>query len=235
MEGASLNINNIKMQLKARMRVPTLIESKQLNIEFFRNFDSTPTNEINLAAYAKSKLSKSYINSFTKYSFKTNLLKRLLLNMSIKELYQEEKECSKVCKEVINEIEKNNECLELNKLPLIKDNNKFIKKKIIIKKIRSKPKPLKQLLFKKSLLKDYQNIPNLSSSSNKITSYIESTREKEKEKGKEKKILKNKSKIELEPINLFNYKQNYSIIKGGGIRYDNSIFRYKNMNDLLHF
>ena len=102
-----------------------------------------------------------------------------------------------------------------------------------MKRIKSKPKPIKRLIYKKNLLSDYQNIPYLSSSSNKVTSYIESTKEREKEK--EKTLSTSKSKIELSPITLFNYKQNYSIIKGGGIRYDNSIFRYKNMNDLLHF
>ena len=155
--------------------------------------------------------------------------------MSIKELYNEEKECSKRCKEVISEIDSENRSLKLQNLPLIKPRNKFIKKKIIIKKIKPKPKPLKRLIYKKNLLSDYPNIPYLSSSSNKITTYIESTKEREKEKEKILSTSKSNSKIELSPITLFNYKQNYSIITGGGIRYNNSIFRYKNMNDLLHF
>ena len=229
----SLNFYNLKMQLKARLRVPTLIKSKRLNIEFDKNYKSSPTNTINLASYTQSKTNKSNKDSFYKYSLKTNLLKRLLSNMSIKELYHEEEECSKRCKEVINEIDSENRRLVFQNLPLIRPKIKFIKKKIIIKKIKSKPKPIKRLIYKKNLLSDYQNIPYLSSSSNKVTSYIESTKEREKEK--EKTLSTSKSKIELSPISLFNYKQNYSIIKGGGIRYDNSIFRYKNMNDLLHF
>ena len=229
----SLNFYNLKMQLKARLRVPTLIKSKRLNIEFDKNYKSSPTNTINLASYTQSKTNKSNKDSFYKYSLKTNLLKRLLSNMSIKELYHEEEECSKRCKEVINEIDSENRRLVFQNLPLIRPKIKFIKKKIIIKKIKSKPKPIKRLIYKKNLLSDYPNIPYLSSSSNKVTSYIESTKEREKEK--EKTLSTSKSKIELSPISLFNYKQNYSIIKGGGIRYDNSIFRYKNMNDLLHF
>ena len=229
----SLNFYNLKMQLKARLRVPTLIKSKRLNIEFDKNYKSSPTNTINLASYTQSKTNKSNKDSFYKYSLKTNLLKRLLSNMSIKELYHEEEECSKRCKEVINEIDSENRRLVFQNLPLIRPKIKFIKKKIIIKRIKSKPKPIKRLIYKKNLLSDYQNIPYLSSSSNKVTSYIESTKEREKEK--EKTLSTSKSKIELSPISLFNYKQNYSIIKGGGIRYDNSIFRYKNMNDLLHF
>jgi hypothetical protein len=231
----SLNFYNLKMQLKARLRVPTLIKSKRLNIEFDKNYKSSPTNTINLASYTQSKTNKSNKDSFYKYSLKTNLLKRLLSNMSIKELYHEEEECSKRCKEVINEIDSENRRLVFQNLPLIRPKIKFIKKKIIIKRIKSKPKPIKRLIYKKNLLSDYQNIPYLSSSSNKVTSYIESTKEREKEKEKEKTLSTSKSKIELSPITLFNYKQNYSIIKGGGIRYDNSIFRYKNMNDLLHF
>ena len=231
----SLNFYNLKMQLKARLRVPTLIKSKRLNIEFDKNYKSSPTNTINLASYTQSKTNKSNKDSFYKYSLKTNLLKRLLSNMSIKELYHEEEECSKRCKEVISEIDSENRRLVFQNLPLIRPKIKFIKKKIIIKRIKSKPKPIKRLIYKKNLLSDYQNIPYLSSSSNKVTSYIESTKEREREKEKEKTLSTSKSKIELSPITLFNYKQNYSIIKGGGIRYDNSIFRYKNMNDLLHF
>ena len=227
----SLNFYNLKMQLKARLRVPTLIKSKRLNIEFDKNYKSSPTNTTNLASYTQSKTNKSNKDSFYKYSLKTNLLKRLLSNMSIKELYHEEEECSKRCKEVISEIDSENRSLKLQNLPLIKPRNKFIKKKIIIKKIKSKPKPFKRLIYKKNLLSDYPNIPYLSSSSNKVTSYMESTKKREKEK--EKTLSKNKTKIELSPIALFNYKQNYSIIKGGGIRYNNSIFRYKNMNDLI--
>ena len=101
----SLNFYNLKMQLKARLRVPTLIKSKRLNIEFDKNYKSSPTNTINLASYTQSKTNKSNKDSFYKYSLKTNLLKRLLSNMSIKELYHEEEECSKRCKEVISEID----------------------------------------------------------------------------------------------------------------------------------
>ena len=228
-----LNFSNIKMQLKARLRVPTLMQSKRLNIVFDKNFKSSPSKTIKIASYTESKMNKSHIDSFYKFSLKTNLLKKLLSKMSIKEIYQEEKECSKICKDVISEIDSEKENFDFLNLPLIKPKNKYIKKKIIIKKIKSKPKPFRRLIYKKNLLPDYQNIPYLSSSSNKITSYIESTKEKEKEK--EKSLSTKKSKIELSPIALFNYKQNYSIIKGGGIRYNNSIFRYKNMNDLLHF
>ena len=233
----SLNFYNIKMQLKARLRVPTLIQSKRLNVEFDKNFKSSPSNTstINLASYTQSKMNKLHKDSYSKYSLKIALLKKLLSKMSIKELYNEEKECSKRCKEVISEIDSENRSLKLQNLPLIKPRNKFIKKKIIIKKIKSKPKPFKRLIYKKNLLSDYPNIPYLSSSSNKVTSYMESTKEREREKEKTLSTSKSNSKIEFSPNALFNYKQNYSIIKGGGIRYNNSIFRYKNMNDLLHF
>ena len=78
---------------------------------------------------------------------------------------------------------------------------------------------------------DYLNTPYLSSS-NKITS-METT--KEKDKDTEKKLLKSKSIIDFHPKNLFKCRQNFSIIKYGGIKYNNSIYRFKNMNDLLHF
>lgn len=235
MASTPLNLSTTKIQLKARLRVPFLMTSKKLNSEFVKKFKLSLSSENNLTNYSESKLNKLNIDSFGKYSLKTNLLKKLLLNLSIKELCQEEKECSKRCKEVISEIDSENRSLKLQNLPLIKPRNKFIKKKIIIKKIKSKPKPFKRLIYKKNLLSDYPNIPYLSSSSNKVTSYMESTKEREREKERTLSTSKSNSKIEFSPNALFNYKQNYSIIKGGGIRYNNSIFRYKNMNDLLHF
>ena len=230
----SLNFNNIQMQLKARLRVPFLINSKRLNLEFDRNFKSLPSSDSNLASFTQSKMNILHMDSFNKYSLKINLLKKLLSNMTVKDLYQEEKECSNICKEVISEIEEEKGSLEFLNLPLIHSNNKLIKKKIKLKKFQSKlkPKPLRNFIYKKNIMPDYPNIPYLySSNSNKVTSYIESTREKERERF----LSTNKSKIEISPISLFNYKQNYSIIKGCGIRYNNSIFRYKSMNDLLHF
>ena len=231
MDSSSLDINNFKMQLKARLRVPLFMKSKHINDKFNENFKSSPSNDITLLSYIQSKIkmNNSYMDSFNQYSLKTDVLKSVLLNMSIKEILEEEKVCSKRCKDVINEIDTKKHRIESINLPKIKTDYKNNKKKIIIKKLQIKPQPSKRIIFKKNYMKlDYQNTPYLSST-NRMNSDLESTREKEK------MIFKSRSKKEITPKCLFNYKKNYSIIKGGGIRYDNSIFRFKNMNDLIHF
>ena len=60
---------------------------------------------------------------------------------------------------------------------------------------------------------------------------MESTREK----SKEPLSTQRKSKIEFTPKNCFKFNEDFTIIKGGGIKYNNSMYRLKNMNDFLHF
>ena len=232
MNNTSLDFNIIKMQLKARIRVPTLMKSKRLNLEFDRVFKSSPKNDLNLESYTQKNMNKQYIDSFVNYSSKINLLKKLLSNISIKELYHEEKLCSSRCKEILDEIDTKKSSFDFTNLPpILNNNNKLKKRKLIIKKLSLKPKLVKNLGFKNYMKMDYLNTPYLSSS-NKITS-METT--KEKDKDSEKKLLKSKSIIDFHPKNLFKCRQNFSIIKYGGIKYNNSIYRFKNMNDLLHF
>ena len=203
MESTSLDFNSFKMQLKARLRVPLLMKSKRLNIEFDKIFKASPSNDITLLSYTQSKIkNNTYMDSFNKFSLKTNIIKNLLSNMNIKAIYEEEKECSQRCKEVINEIDTKKHNIEFINLPPIKT---YKKKKIIIKKIQIKPYPSKRLIFGDYMKLDYQRTPYLSSS-NKGNSDLESTKEKEKI------ILKSKSKKVL-----------------------NSLFRIKNMNDLISF
>ena len=132
MDSSTLDFNSFKMQLKARLRVPMLMKSKRLNFEFSKYFDSTNNNDINMISYTQSriKMNKSYINSFNKFTLNTNLIRRVLSNMAIKDIYEEEKNCLKKCNEVINNIEiKNGTSATLN-LPLIKNNN-ILKRRII--------------------------------------------------------------------------------------------------------
>ena len=230
MTSTPLNLSTTKIQLKARLRVPFLMTSKKLNSEFVKKFKLSLSSENNLTNYSESKLNKLNIDSFGKYSLKTNLLKKLLLNLSIKELYQEEKECSKRCKEVISEIIPKNAQIELQNLPLIKPQKIFIKKNIKIKKIKFQEEPFKRIIRKKNIFLEHRRNPSLSSA-NKITTSMESTKEKEMDRN----LSTSKLNIILTPKALFNYRHNFSILKRGGIKYNNSIFRYKNMNDLLHF
>ena len=117
MDSSTLDFNSFKMQLKARLRVPMLMKSKRLNFEFSKYFDSTNNNDINMISYTQSriKMNKSYINSFNKFTLNTNLIRRVLSNMAIKDIYEEEKNCLKKCNEVINNIEiKNGTSATLN-------------------------------------------------------------------------------------------------------------------------
>ena len=104
MTSIPLNFNNIQIQLKARLRIPILLASKKMNSEFAKHLNPALSNEINLLSFSQTKLNKPNMDSFSNYSLKINLLKKLLLNMPIKDLYQEEKECSERYKEVISEI-----------------------------------------------------------------------------------------------------------------------------------
>ena len=229
MDSSTLDFNSFKMQLKARLRVPMLMKSKRLNFEFSKYFDSTNNNDINMISYTQSriKMNKSYINSFNKFTLNTNLIRRVLSNMAIKDIYEEEKNCLKKCNEVINNIEiKNGTSATLN-LPLIKNNN-ILKRRINFKRIKINPKPIKPLILKK-FKSEIQN--TLLSTSNKYSTYMESTREK----SKEPLSTQRKSKIEFTPKNCFKFNEDFTIIKGGGIKYNNSMYRLKNMNDFLHF
>ena len=231
MNNSSLDYNRFKIQLKARLRVPILMKSKRLNFEFSKFFDTPQLGDIDMSTYTQSRLrmNKSYIYGFTKFSLKTNLIKRVLSNMSIKDIYEEEKYCSRRCKEVINDMDLKNGSLDFINLPLIKQDNKFPKKKIILKNLKINQKKIKPLILK-NIKQRYQNT-SLLSSSNKFSSYIEST----KEKSKEPKTTKIKSKIEFKPRNIFKFNENFTILKGGGIKYNNSMYRLKNMNDFLKF
>lgn len=231
MDNSSLDFNIFKMQLKARLRVPVLMKSKRLNFEFSKFFNIPELGDIDMISYTQSRLnmSKSYIDGFTKFSLKSNLIKRVLSNISIKDIYEEEKSCLRRCKEVINDMDLKNGSLDCINLPLIKQDNKFQKKKIILKKIKLHQKPIKPLILKN--IKSKNQNTSLLSSSNKLSSYIEST----KEKSREPQTTKNKSKIEFTPRNIFKLNKNFTILKGGGIKYNNSMYRLKNMNDFLQF
>ena len=233
MDCSSFDINRFKMQLKARLRVPMLMESKRMNFEFSKFFNTPQLSEMNMNSYTQSriKMNKSYINSFDKFSLKTNLIRRVLLKMAIKDIYEEEKDCSKQCNEAINNIDLQSGSLELLNLPLIKQDNITQKKKINLKsiKIHRKPIIIKPLILK-NLKSEIHNSPLLSST-NKYNSYLESTRDK----SRQPLTTKRSSKIEFTPRDGFKFKENFTIIKGGGIKYNNSMYRLKNMNDLLHF
>ena len=234
MTSIPLNFNNIQIQLKARLRVPILLASKKMNSEFAKNLNPALSNEINLLSFSQTKLNKPNIDSFSNYSLKINLLKKLLLNMSIKDLYQEEKECSERYKEVISEITTKKTHLELQNLPLLKPQKKFIQKKIKLKKIKFQVEPIKKIISKTNITPYYQKNPCLSST-NRITSSLESTKEKEIKKNKNLSSTNIDINDILNPKAIFNQRRNFSLIRGGGVKYNNSIFRYKSMNDLLHY
>jgi len=231
MDTSHLDFNSIKMQLKARLRVPMLMQSKRLNLEFSKYFNSPQLNEINMISYTQSriKMNKSYLDSFNKFTLKTNLIRRVLSNMEIKDIYEEEKDCSKKCNEVINNINLKNRALAPLNLPLLNNNINSKKRRINLKRIKIQPTPIKPLIFKR-FKSEMQNTPVLSTT-NRNSTYLESTREK----SRGPLTSRRKSKKELSSKNSFKFNESFVIIKGGGIKYNNSMYRFKNMNDFLHF
>ena len=140
MNFTSFDDNIFKLQLKARLRVPILLQSKQLKIEYEKNHKQQSEKEIDLNIVSQTKLNnKPYIPSFHKYTLKTNLIKKLLEPMPFKDLYEEEKECSSKCGDVIKEIKFYKDKYKSLNLPsILKNENKLKKRKFIYKKIKKK-------------------------------------------------------------------------------------------------
>ena len=211
----------LKIELKARLRLPALLK--------YNNFD---LDEAKLQTKKDNKLSYSFSakkimpNNYMKYIQKTNLLKLIMSNKSIKEIYSNEKECSKICSDIHEKI-KNLKVPPKNyiKLPKIVKNGGNNKRYLTILKFKTK-----------------KNIDNLNCSissmkPSKSNSSISSKKRKNNEAYIPKNINKDdngkKSHICRKMESMFNNKNNFSIIKGGGIKYNNSIFRIKSMNHLL--
>ena len=150
--------------------------------------------------------------------------------MSIKDIYSQEKKCSKICNEVYQKIK--NLLISPKKylkLPKIGKSGVNHKRASTILKLKSEKKI------------DYSNC---SISSTKVSKSISSISCRKKNNdyninsmNKDNNDCNNdkirKSQICRKMLGMFNNRNNFSIIKGGGIKYNNSIFRIKNINHLL--
>ena len=214
---------NLKIELKARLRLPTLLKYNNLDLDEAK-LQTKKENKLSYSSSAK----KIMTNNYAKYIQKTNLLKLIMSNMSIKEIYSQEKECSKICSDVYEKI-KNFKFPPKNytKLPKIIRNGGNNKRYSTTLKLKSEKK-IDNLNL---------NCSNSSIKPSKSNSSISCNKRKNNGNYTPKNINKddNDKKIRLckKMKSMFNNKNNFSIIKGGGIKYNNSIFRIKNMNHLF--
>ena len=214
---------NLKIELKARLRLPTLLKYNNLDLDEAK-LQTKKENKLSYSSSAK----KIMTNNYAKYIQKTNLLKLIMSNMSIKEIYSQEKECSKICSDVYEKI-KNFKFPPKNytKLPKIIRNGGNNKRYSTTLKLKSEKK-IDNLNL---------NCSNSSIKPSKSNSSISSNKRKNNGNYTPKNINEDnndkKSRICKKIKSMFNNKNNFSIIKGGGIKYNNSIFRIKSMNHLL--
>ena len=213
-------IPNLKIQLKARFRVPLFFERKKSDSNNKKSSGLIQIEDLKPKVIKKNK-NKSVFTNFNKYVTKTNLLKKIFVNMPLNEMYKKEKYCSIKCDNTIKEMDIYKNYIKIPYLPKIENRKNPSSKNIKIFKIKSLVKSSDKNNFTDSTIApaQCQSMPSISSSK-KITSYSEIRN----------KNIKQKNKIKLHKIN-----QNFTMIKGGGIKYNNSIFRNKNMNNLIHY
>ena len=210
----------LKIELKSRLRLPTLLKYNNLDLDEAK-LQTKKDNKLSYSFSAK----KIMPNNYVKYIQKTNLLRLVMSNKSNKDIYSQEKECSKICSDVYEKIKNLVPPKNYIKLPKIVKNGGNNKR--YSNTLKLKPK---------------KNIDNLNCSISSIkpsksNSSIPSNKRKNNEVYTPKNINKDdngkKSHICRKMESMFNNKNNFSIIKGGGIKYNNSIFRIKSMNHLL--
>jgi hypothetical protein len=214
---------NLKIELKARLRLPALLKYNNLDLDEAKLQTKKDKKDKKLLYSFSAK--KIMQNNYSKYIQKTNLLKLVMSKMSIKDIYSQEKECSKFCSDVYEKI-KNLKIPSKNyiKLPKIVQNGGNNKRYSISLKLKSEKK------F------DNLNCSIFSIKPSKSNSSISSIRRKNNESYTPKNINEDdndkKSQICRKMQSMLNNKNNFTIIKGG-IKYNNSFFRIKNMKHLL--
>ena len=218
--------NNLKIQLKARFRVQEFLESKNSNLNTPKDSKLINIEEIDPKPLKKNK-KKSIILNYHKFLNKTNLLKQIASKMSTNEMYSKEKDCLIKCDDTIKEIETYKNYFKIPQLPKIENRRKNSSVKNI-KIYKSNNISSEKSNYLESIMPQSQSLPTYSSSKRKA-SFKNNIRKK---KNYNKIILKKSNNIFSK---LFNKNQNISLIKGGGIKYNNSIFRNKNMNHFIQF
>ena len=211
----------LKIELKSRLRLPALLKYHNLDLDEAK-LQTKKDNKLSYSFSAK----KIMPNNYVKYIQKTNLLKLIMSNMSIKEIYSQEKECSKICSDVYEKM-KNFKVppKKIIKLPKIVKNGGNNKRYSNTLKLKPK-KNIDNLNCSISSIKPSKSNLSISSNKRKNNEAYTSKNINKDDNGKKIHICR---KME----SMFNKKNNFSIIKGGGIKYNNSIFRIKNMNHLL--
>ena len=210
------NDTPIKMQIKARLRL-SLLKSEAIR----RN-----NNAYNKLLEKNNNIEKYFVSSnkmtFSEYTKKANSLKKLMLKMSIGKIYTNEKNCS---------IFYNN----------IYENLKNFKKTKNLPEIENYKKSMSTTKIKKQNNKIMKNIRYNNStliSTNNTTLFRNNNLDTKKNKKLNQSLFDNKlNKNEKNYILLkkFLYSNNFSLLKGGAIKYNNSIFRNKKIKQLYNY
>ena len=217
--------NNLKIQLKARFRVQEFLESKNLNSNTQKDSKLINIEELDPKPLKKNK-KKSFILNYHKFLNKTNLLKQIASKMSTNEMFSKEKDCLIKCDDTIKEIDFYKNYFKIPLLPKIERRRKHSSYKNI-KIYKSNSISNEKSNYLESIMPKSQSLPTYSSSK-RIASFNNNIKKKQKYNLKLKEGNNILSK-------LFNKNQNISLIKGGGIKYNNSIFRNKNMNHFIQY
>ena len=227
---------NIKLQLKARFRFSSYLNENQKIPEkppFEEEEDNNNYIENgSLSTSKKSKKRQSFISNYHKYIIKTNLLRKVILNMPFKKIYKYEKDCSLKCEDSLKEIKIYCKKLNIPLLPAIKRKSENIKNAsenyIKINKLNESNHQNDKTQNSEDNLVKSNSMPSIFSLG-KIYKNI-----KHNKKKINKICINNANNEKKNMSSIFNYKNNFEIIKGGGIKFNNSIYRIKDMNILVH-
>ena len=117
---------DLKLQLKARFRLSSFLDSKNKEQEKPNPDKYSKLLNIDNMGPSPSKKSKkkTVFTNYRKYKIKTNLLKNIVLNMPIKEMYKYEKDCSLKCADTLKEIILYTNKISIPKFPKIENKRK---------------------------------------------------------------------------------------------------------------
>ena len=227
-----LDITRLKLMVKARFRISNYFESlkneinlpkkeeKKQELEEEDEDDDEEEKVKEKEEPPKKQKSKPFVPNFQKFVVKTNLLRKHFLNLSMNELLKKEIEFSKKCDGTIKNLEQS-QILAIKKLPKIKKRNE---KQIMRIKLLNKLDKSKN--FESTKIKN-ESKHSIFPYKKKLTTSNENIKHKKMMNYSHNFSKKNNLSC------VFNNKNDFSIIKGGGIKYNCSIFRNKNISDFI--
>lgn len=220
---------NLKVLLKARIRVPILLKSENLK---YHNYSLSTLLEMKNKNQKPKKLN-IHKNNYIKFTEKTNILQFVMNKMPMRNIYSLEKDCSEICDNLYERIiNYNKPKKKLKTLQKIENkNSSTYYPKIKLKKLDTINNKNENTNNNITLINPYKN--RLENYLGKIKTNSYSDRRNIKLIKRNVSNVKKVKNNSLSNLNSFFISNNITIIKGGGIKYNNSIFRFKNINQLV--